>query len=205
MAARTRVEPSRNRRWRWLAAITLTTGLATVLGVRALQHGRSPVLVVALTVAVAYVTWPLMCRPTTRPHWTVATSASGAGVMLVAYGAKFVVTSGWLWGDIVLGLIGLTIVGIASVAWGIVGTLWLRHRARLELAPTPLPTAAAAVAALPTVAALPAPIRPALTAGARPAALPAGVPPAALPAGSTYAPPSGAHHPRALTAPHPAT
>lgn len=172
VAARTSVEPSRNRRWRWLAAITLTTGLATVLAVRALQHGRLPALVFALTVALAYVTWPLLCRPTTRPHWTVATVAAGASLMLVAYGAKVVVTSGWLWGDIALGLVALAIVGVASIAWGIVGTLWLHHRAHAERAAlSPLPLPALAIAALPTTAALPAaPPRLALTAAARPVA-----------------------------------
>ncbi|GAA0242932.1 hypothetical protein [Cryptosporangium japonicum] len=162
VAARTRVEPSRNRRWRWLAAITLTSGFATVLAVRALQHGHPAAFVVALTGTVAYVTWPLLCRPTTRPHWTVAAAAAGVGVMFVGYGATVVLASGWLWGDIALALVGLTIVGVASVAWGIVGSLWLRHRAHLDAVTgaVPLPTAATAVAALPLAPPpLPAPPR----------------------------------------------
>ncbi|WP_035854019.1 hypothetical protein [Cryptosporangium arvum] len=154
VAARTSVEPVRNRRWRWLAAITLTSGFATVLAVRALQHGHPPALVVALTATVAYVTWPLLCRPTTRPHWTVAAVAASVGLMFVGYGATVVLTSGWLWGDIALALIGLAIVGVASVAWGIVGSLWLRHRAHLDAVTraVPLPTAATAIAALPLAA-----------------------------------------------------
>lgn len=181
VAARTMEETSPSRRWRWLAAIALTSGLATVFAVRALQQGRIPSLVLVLTVAVAYVTWPLVSRPTTRPHWTVAAAAAAAVLQLVGYGALAVLTSGWLWGDVVLTLVGLTIVAVASLAWGVVGSLWLRHRARLDAsAATAFPVASDAIAALPAV-----PDAPALPSRAPLTALPPGAPLAALRAGST--------------------
>ena len=146
VAARTSVEP---RQWRWLAATAVTSGVATAFAVRTLQHGRWPPPVLVLTLTLAYVTWPLVCRPTTRPHWTVAATAAGASLLLTGYGAIAVLRSAWLWGDIALALIGLAIVAVASLAWGIVGSLWLRHRARRATTVTPLPTASAAIAALP--------------------------------------------------------
>ncbi|SHN74336.1 hypothetical protein [Cryptosporangium aurantiacum] len=68
------------------------------------------------------------------PHWTTAAAAGTGALLLEGYALTAVLGSSLDWTYQVITFVLFALIAPTTIAWAIVGSLWLRHRAR-EAAP----------------------------------------------------------------------
>ena len=64
------------------------------------------------------------------PHWTTAAAVGVAALLLEAHALTALIGSGVDWTYQVLAIVAFGLIAPTTIAWGIVGSLWLHHRAQ---------------------------------------------------------------------------
>ncbi|GAA0251558.1 hypothetical protein [Cryptosporangium japonicum] len=67
---------------------------------------------------------------TVVPHWTTAVAIGTAVLVLEGHALTVLLNSAAGWTYQLMGIAGFALIGPATIAWAIVGGLWLRHQAR---------------------------------------------------------------------------
>jgi len=121
------------RRLGWGIGSVLAGVGAVALGVRAVDRGSSATLLLVLTALLGYVAWQAARRlrdAAAVPHWTTAAAGAAAALLLEGHVVTIALGGSLGWVHQALAIAGFGLIGPATIAWGIVGSLWLRHRAR---------------------------------------------------------------------------
>ncbi|TQS42963.1 hypothetical protein [Cryptosporangium phraense] len=124
-----RASRTHGRQLAWSLAGVGAGVVAVGLFIRTADAGTSVSLLLLLTVLLGYPSWAAahwLREPAAVPHWTAALAA-GVGLLLVE-GHVLAVALGSGWGVAFAALAGFAVLAPATIAWTIVGALWLQRR-----------------------------------------------------------------------------
>ncbi|MFG1922491.1 hypothetical protein [Cryptosporangium sp. NPDC048952] len=62
------------------------------------------------------------------PHWTTAVAVGTAVLLLEGHALTLLLNGSAGWTYQLLGIAGFALIGPVTIAWSIIGALWLRHR-----------------------------------------------------------------------------
>ncbi|MFI5953016.1 hypothetical protein [Cryptosporangium sp. NPDC051539] len=119
------------RQLTWSVAGVAAGVVAVGLFIRAADAGSSVMLMLVLAVVVGYTAWAAshwLREPAAVPHWTAAIAAGTALLLLEGHTLAVVLGGGSGWNLQFMALMGFALIGPATLAWTIVGALWLHRR-----------------------------------------------------------------------------